>query len=163
MNGCTAVGQSTAVVAKGEVDVTEELAPTPGSDDEDLLARGIIDNGWVLALSIGHVTKLGVGVAADNERDTLSLFGKLLVNIVSEMAEDNNASDICLVADLVNVLLDLGNGLDKPSLVSDVGNAGGVLGSGTNDGDLVLLEDDVRLNGLIQRFVVTLNILFRTY
>ena len=104
-----------------------------------------------------------MGVAADNERDTLSLFGKLLVNIVSEMAEDNNASDICLVADLVNVLLDLGNGLDKPSLVSDVGNAGGVLGSGTNDGDLVLLEDDVRLNGLIQRFVVTLNILFRTY
>lgn len=158
VDGPAVVLERLAVVAKRDVDVAQVLAPAVRRDDEDLVPAQVLDNGRVLALCNLHVAEGRVGVAADDEGEALGLGGELLVDVVADVGEGDDALDGGRVADFPDGFLDRRDGVEERRLVADVRDGRRCLRRDTNDGNVMLLKNMPILNRLIQPLIPTLDI-----
>jgi hypothetical protein len=85
VDGCASVGDDLALWIVGDLNVTNVLAPAVSSDDEDLIAVRVIDNGRVLAFGILHVTEKGVTMTTHDQLKTLGSLSKILVMLVVDL------------------------------------------------------------------------------
>ena len=67
------VGEDFAVRVVCDIDVADIFTPPVGSDNEDLVTVLVGLNGWVLALSILHVSKKGMRMATHDQVQTSGL------------------------------------------------------------------------------------------
>ena len=152
------VGKRLSILIKGQINRTEVLAPSISSDNENFIALDIVNYGGIITLRVAHVTKRSMTVTTDDKRETLGLGSKLLVHIDTKVSKRDNAVDLGLVANLPDSLLHFSDGVQESSLVSNAGDSRRGISSHTNNRQIMILEDLVVLNGLVQSFVLALDI-----
>lgn len=159
MDGATVVRDGMALLIKDDIDVTEILTPTPGSDNEDFASRSILDNGGVRALGVGvNATERSVGVATHDQRQASGLLGKALILVIANVSKSNNALDVSGGLNFINGSLNAGDNIDKLSARARVGDVASGLGGTADDGDAVLLKDLVGKNRLVESRVSRLDV-----
>jgi len=146
VDGCTVISQNLALRIVCDVNVANILAPSVGSNNENLVTILVLFDCRVFTLCVRHVSKQGVGMAAHDQLEPGSGFSELLVFFVTDMSDCRNPCDVGGRPDLIDGILHSLHDVREDCAVIRVRDAWGLFRSYTDKRQALLLEDVVRLH-----------------
>ena len=154
----TGVLDDTALFVEADVKSAKVLAPPVCGDNEDLFTVQVLLDRGVGTLGPSEVSEGGVGVAADDEVETLGALGEFLVLIITDVGHGDDVLGQLLLLDVVDGFLNGIGDVEEVGSGAGLGDRRGGLSGNTDDSEVVLVEDLVWLDVLHEVGIVALDV-----